>query len=206
MTNRLRLAAIGTLALYASELPSQRLRGQVLLPDSVTPAAGVIVVAAADNGNGVLRTLTSQNGRFDLRVPRPARYKVSALRVGFQPTVGPILDLVADETRIISIVLGRDAIALARVTVRGQDYCRTRPDTGALVARAWEEARKALMASQLSTADTPLSAQWIVYERSLDAQSGMIRERLLLPARPRHIRHQPTWIRRSPGWLAARQR
>jgi hypothetical protein len=164
--------ALGT---PAPTLAAQRLRGQVFLPDSATPARGVIVVATGENGALVRRALTNPRGNFELSLPRSGRFVVSVLRIGFRPTIVPSLDLAADETRSLRIVLGGNAIALAKVTVRGREVCRTRPDSGLLVARVWEEARKALMASQLS-ADQPLFAEWIEFDRSLDASGTRVRE------------------------------
>jgi hypothetical protein len=136
----------GLLAVTGRAAAAQHLRGQVVLPDSATPAKGVIVVLTSDNGAVIRRALTNARGAFELSLPRAGRFDVSVLRIGFRPTAGPTLELGADETRTLRIILGSSAIALARVTVRGQDACRMRPDSGALVARAWEEARKALMA------------------------------------------------------------
>jgi hypothetical protein len=164
--------ALGT---PAPTLAAQRVRGQVFLPDSATPAPGVIVVATGENGALVRRALTNARGNFELPLPRPGRFVVSVLRIGYRPTFVPELDLAADESRALRIVLGGTAIALATVTVRGQEVCRTRPDSGLLVARVWEEARKALMASQL-IADQPLFAEWIVFDRSLDASGTRVRE------------------------------
>lgn len=159
---------------WARPLDAQRVRGQVVLADSTTPAAGVIVVATGDNGAPV-RALTTGRGTFDLPLPHAGRFEVRVLRIGFAPTLVPPIDVVADETKSIRVVLGAERISLSRVTVRGQDECNTRRDAGLLVARVWEETRKALMASQL-VADRPLVAEWIQYDRSLEPGGTRVRE------------------------------
>lgn len=176
MANRLFvLMATGALLLGARPLAAQRLRGQVVLPDSATPAGGVIVVATGDAGATVLRALTTGRGTFDLALPHAGRFDVRVLRIGFAPTVVPAVEVAAGETRQLRIVLGSERIALTRVTVRGRSECGAKTDAGALVAKVWEEARKALMASQL-VADRPLVAEWIQFDRTLDPGGRRVRK------------------------------
>src|SRR5579862_7298406 len=111
--------AIGVTSLAAHPLAAQRLRGQVVLPDSTTPASGAIVVATGDNGALVKRALVNERGAFDLPLPHAGKFDVRVLRVGFRPTEVASPDVAADETRTLRIVVGSERIALARVTVRG---------------------------------------------------------------------------------------
>jgi hypothetical protein len=166
------LFGLGALIAPARSLAAQRVRGQVVLPDSTTPAAGVIVVATGDNGAPV-RALTAGRGAFDLALPRAGRFELRVLRIGFAPTLVPGIDVAAGETKTIRVVLGAERISLSRVTVRGKDECDTRRDAGLLVTRVWEETRKALMASQL-VADNPLVAEWIQYDRHLEPNSTRV--------------------------------
>jgi hypothetical protein len=177
MTRRLAvIVAMLALEAGATSLHAQRLRGQLFLPDSTTPAKGAIVVATGDNGALVRRALSNELGTFDLPLPHGGHWDVRALRIGFRPTTVHTPDIAADETRSLRIVLGAEATVLARVTVRGEDVCKTGPESGAVVARAWEEARKALMASGLSVTGAPLVAQWIVFDRTLDPTARIVRE------------------------------
>ena len=164
----------GVLLLWARPLEAQRVRGQVVLPDSTAPAAGVIVVATGGNGAPV-RALTSGRGTFDMPLPTAGRFELRVLRIGYAPTVVPAVDVAAGETKSIRIVAGAERISLTRVTVRGQDECNTRRDAGLLVTRVWEETRKALLASQL-VADNPLVAEWIQYDRSLEPGGTRVKE------------------------------
>jgi hypothetical protein len=118
--------------------------------------------------------LTDERGAFFAPVAAGGRYRIRALRIGYQPTV---LDAVVEPTgtTALRVVLGVAAVALPSVTVRGEDICRGTGAEGAVVAQVWEEARKALLASGLSAAE-PLVAEWIEYERTLDTTARVVRE------------------------------
>ncbi len=163
-----------TPALGSGTAAAQAVRGVVTMADGTTRASGVIVTAAGDSG-AEARALTNQRGEFAIVAPRPGRYTLRALRVGFRPTPGPVVTLAAGETADVRITLTDVAVSLRAVTVQGDDVCRTSPDSGALVARAWEEARKAIMASQLAATDAPLVAEWIEYNRTLDPGGRIVR-------------------------------
>ncbi len=68
------------------------------------------------------------------------------------------------------------AITLAAVNVRDRETCRVSADTGLAVTRVWEEARKAMLSSQLSAEGAPLIAEWIEYDRTLDSASRYVRQ------------------------------
>src|SRR3970040_338138 len=115
------LAGVAGLAICAPMHPlaGQRVRGQVLHPDSATAAVGIIVVATDEKGAFLARALTSERGDFELALPGAGRYTVRALRIGYRPTILPALTLAEGETRTIRIVLGGAAVTLAPGRVRG---------------------------------------------------------------------------------------
>jgi hypothetical protein len=174
------LGLIGVVAalLPAMPAPAQTLlptlvRGRITMPDGTTRASGVIVEATG--GSAPARALSNPRGEFTIVVPGAGTYALRALRVGFKPTPGPTVTVAEHEAVEVEIRLGGEAVSLRAVTVRGEDACRMAPDSGALVARAWEEARKAILASGLSATDAPLTAQWIEYSRTLDPTGRIVR-------------------------------
>lgn len=158
----------------ARPLGAQVVRGTVTMPDGATRAAGVIVIAVRDSSQPA-RTLTNQRGAFTLRLDAAGRYSIRVLRIGFRPTDGPTVTVATSDTISVQVTITDVAVSLQAVSVKGDDVCRTRPDSGALVARAWEEARKAIMSSQLAAADAPLVADWIEYNRTLDPSGRIVR-------------------------------
>jgi Carboxypeptidase regulatory-like domain len=147
-------------------------RGTVVLADGIAPAAGVIVLLESGPGVVAARALTDERGGFVATLPTVGRYRLRALRIGYQPTV---VDVVVEETTTLRVVLIAPAVVLPSVAVRGEDVCRGGATDGAVVAQVWEEARKALLASGLS-ASAPLFAEWIEYERTLDTTSRIVRD------------------------------
>lgn len=168
------LAAVLLAAPAAAQQPLPTLvRGRVTMPDGTTRASGVIVEATG--GSAPARALSNQRGEFTIVVAGAGTYALRALRVGFKPTPGPTVTVAEHEAVEVEIRLSGEAVSLRAVTVRGDDACRMAPDSGALVARAWEEARKAILASGLSATDAPLTAQWIEYSRTLDPTGRIVR-------------------------------
>ena len=156
----------------SARLEAQQLRGQVVLPDSIARAAGIVIVATDARG-GVTRALSGLNGDFLLQLPHAGQYGVQALRLGFRPTALPPVTVAENESKTLRIVLGDDLVSLAAVTVRGENVCRIRQDSGQLVARMWQEARTAIAATQLSASDEPLVARWMEFDSLGDEHAKM---------------------------------
>jgi hypothetical protein len=173
------IGAFAAMAAGAAGIPlgAQVIRGSVVLPDSVTPLAGAIV-AAADvrrSGGTAAQALANARGEFVLRLPQAGRYGLRVLRIGYRPTVGPTVDVGATDTVRVRIVFRAEAVMLSAVNVRDKETCRVGADSGMMVARVWEEARKAMLSSQLSSDDVPLVADWIEYDRMLDSSGRLVR-------------------------------
>jgi hypothetical protein len=170
-------------AAFPVALAAQRLRGQVLLPDSVSPAARVIVIASDSNGADVAKTSSGEVGEFDLPLPRSGRYRVRVLRLGFRPTIVAPVDVSADQVRTLRIVLAGSIVTLAQVRVRGQSVCGVREDSGQLVADLWQQARIGLLSTALSMSGQELQSTAIAYERTLDPLGVSVRAETLTVVR-----------------------
>lgn len=154
---------------------AQMVRGSVVLPDSVTPVTGLLVVGVDGGGTQVARTLSNQRGAFSLRLPSAGTYRLQILRIGYRPMIGPSVTLAADEVQSIKLVYVATAVTLSAINVRDKQTCRVNADTGLGVARVWDEARKAMLMSQTTMADAPLNAEWIEYDRVLDSTARIVR-------------------------------
>ena len=168
-------ASLAHLGALQGQVRSAQLLGRVLFADSTTGAAGIVVIASDPAGTVIARALTGDRGEYLLPLPRPARYEVRALRIGFRPTVLPLITLAAGETRGLDIVLRDDAVALAAVTVRGESVCRGAPESGQLVVQLWEQARTALLATALGAGDAPIQTTARLYARTLDPAGVLVR-------------------------------
>lgn len=147
-----RLFTLCLLTMLVRAAPAQGVAGILLRADS-TPAAGVIVVASRSAGDSVIaRTMTSGSGRFALDLP-PGTVRLRALRIGHRPFVIGTIDLNAGETRTLRAVLANDPIVLTAVTTRVRAACRRTGAAGEAVAAVFEEARKALLSTKLTSRD-----------------------------------------------------
>lgn len=189
--------ALGAAVMTIGTAPilAQSARGVVIERDGLRPAIGVIVVFDDQSGTVAGRTLTNAVGEFSLKFATGGIYRARVLRVGFQPTVAPAVTVEVGGTTSLRIVLTGAPVTLPAVSVRGQDICRGQSADGVVVAAIWEEARKALLASGLSDNAGPLIAEWIEYERTLDATSRFVRAQ-----RIRSTRSATTHAFRSAPW------
>jgi hypothetical protein len=178
----------------------------VVLPDSTTPASGIIVVASDSRGATVARALTAARGQFAITLPSPGRYAFALLRIGYRPTRIPEMAVAAGATEVVRFVLADQAVVLSSVNVRERETCRVNADTGFMVARVWEEARKAMLTTQLSADEAPLFAEWIEYDRMLDSTARLVREQRVHTSRnptTHAFRSRPAAQLDSTGYVVA---
>ena len=190
----------------ARPLVAQSIAGIVVQPDAVTPVAGVIIVASEERGAEIARTLSNARGEYLLRFARPARVTIKALRIGFRPTIGPTVDVGEGRTEAPKIVLAAEAISLAAVNVRDRETCRVNADTGLMVARVWEEARKAMLSTQLENGAAPLTAEWIEYDQRLDSSARLVRAQRVRTSRnptTHAFRSRPAIFLDTAGYVVA---
>src|SRR5438067_11404785 len=84
------VAALLSLLALTRPLASQVVTGIVVEADSTTPLASAIVTATDARGATAARALTGQRGEFHVALPRSGRYALTVLRIGYQPTHGPV--------------------------------------------------------------------------------------------------------------------
>ena len=175
MIRRLRIAGGLTASLLATSagLGAQTVRGIVTLPDS-SRAAGVIVIASDAKGATAARVLTGEAGSYELRLPEAGRYEVRVVRIGFRPTIVPEFDIAAGENKTLPITLRGEPIVLSSVTVQGKSVCRVTQDSGQVVAHLWEEARKAITATQLVASGQKQVVKWAMYDRNTDLTGSQV--------------------------------
>jgi hypothetical protein len=155
------LIAVAILACVASRANAQEIRGTLTLGDSSTAAAGVIVEASnAIDGTIAGRTLTNQAGYFVLRVAGGQTVSVRALRIGNRPTALGTFTLAAGEVRTIRAALTGATVELDRVTVVGAQSCELGRGDAVEALTLYEEARKAITATQLTTTGGRMTAEW----------------------------------------------
>jgi len=204
ITRTLLAAAIAATA--ARGLAAQVVSGTVVLRDS-TPAIGAIVEASDARGKPAGRALTNSRGEFRLSTAGDGRFDLKVLRIGYRPTTGTAVNVVGGRAEPVRIVVSGEAVVLSGINVRDRETCRISADSGMMVARLWEEARKAMQTVQLSADGEPLFAEWIEYDRTLDSTSRLVRAQRVRTSREATThafksRHSAEWLD-SAGYVVA---
>lgn len=169
------LALVGLLALPSAGPLAQELRGTIRFDGSDRPAAGIIVEARdAASGSRIANALTSANGAFFLLLPAPATVVLRGLRIGHRPTDFGTFTIATGEVRILQLAVRDAPVQLARVYVVGRSVCGRTEGGGAQVLTLLEEARKALVSTQLPSLGGELSAVYTV-RRELQTARGEAR-------------------------------
>jgi hypothetical protein len=169
------LASLASLALPAAAA-AQTVTGQVVDGADGAPLAHAVVTlvdTARLRRGGVL---TDSAGRFTLAAPAPGTYTVRAERVGSASTSSEPLALAAGDTARVHLVMGA-AARLSAVRVTARERCRVRPAEGEAAARLWDEARKALVGTQLGEAGAP-SVRLGRFTREIEPDRKTVRREL----------------------------
>ncbi len=168
MTRILRsLVVVAACSALSGELAAQELRGTVRMEGVDAPVAGVIIEATDPTTRArVATTLTDARGYFILKLPAPATIALRGLRIGHRPTSFGTFTLAADEVRIERFSLSGGIVALERVHVIGRTVCGRRRAGDLQVFTLLEEARKAILSTQLRSAEGELSAIWTLHTQT----------------------------------------
>jgi hypothetical protein len=169
-----RFVFVSALFVAVAPLSAQRVRGNAVNSDSVTPAIGVIVALRDRGGRVVAKTLTGEGGKFELPAPRAGRYSLRILRIGYRPTDSDPFDVADGVPASIRVLLDDRRVTLAPVRIRGESVCGVRADSGQLVASLWEQMRTALAGTQVTGGGSPLRATVLEYQRTLDSSGTTV--------------------------------
>jgi hypothetical protein len=157
------------LVLTALPLSAQQLRGRVVLADSVTPGAGVVIEAVlASDALVRARALASGNGSYVLQLPRPGEYRLTGLRIGYVPTEFGVISLAAGETRTQQLVMANTMVQLTVIRVDARAQCGRDIAGGSTVASLLTQVRAALGAATLVSTDGRPEAQWRTHRLIVD--------------------------------------
>ncbi len=149
---------IALLAVAPGGAGAQQLTGLIYRGDARIPVGGVVLVAESVRGDSTLgRTITGARGQFALGV-RAGEFRLRALRIGYRPADLGTYSLAAGESRRVELRVPENPLTLQAVTLRASARCDVVRDAGETVATLFNEARKALEATQLRSLDaSPLA-------------------------------------------------
>lgn len=147
---RVLLFTVAHALITAAGLSAQAVGGTVVERATGQPIQGAVVVLVDSLGRRREAVLSDQQGRYNLQAPAPGTYRVRAERVGYAAASSPLLALDPGEQATQPLSMSPAHVTLDAVVARGVPRaCTIRPENGEPAARLWDEARKALDATQL---------------------------------------------------------
>lgn len=176
----MRAAIVRTLAFIIVALTARGARAQVVRGDvadgsTQAPLYGTLVVVYDSAGARVAGAITNDSGRFAIRLPAAGHYRLRAERIGYASGETIPFD-VADGETVVQHLTAATAVAVLPVdTITAGNRCVVRPTQGVRTAALWEEARKALYASELTGNSQMVWSVRKRWFRSLDGTSLAIR-------------------------------
>lgn len=170
--------AAGAFALAISLIPApacaQVVRGTVVDEASGRAMPAVVVVLLDSMGNRLAGVLTDDSGRYAIRTTVPGRFALRAERIGYRAESPTPVTLGAGETVELRLATRPIPVVLTAVRVSGKTPCVARAADGQEVSAVWEEAQKALYATELTQRQELFSAHVSRFERTLDPRSGRV--------------------------------
>jgi hypothetical protein len=160
-------------------LSAQVIEVQVVDSLGGAPVASAIVATQRAEGGPRLRRLTNLRGRAVFEVPGPGRYRILVTGIGYAPTEGDLVTVLARTDSVRRVVrLPTMTITIAALEVRTTDACMgegVRGIRGDALVGVWEEARKGLDIAVLTEETVrPWIERW-TWEGGLDRGRGSLR-------------------------------
>lgn len=149
---------------------------RIIQAETSGPVVGALAYLDDPQGATVKNTLTDERGRaLFVGIPEGS-YRVRVEMIGMGTTETDLFDISAGTTITQEVRMESSAIQLEGLEVELEaDRCTIRPGAeGALVARIWDEARKALSAASLTDERGRYRYETIKYDRKIDRQTGVI--------------------------------
>jgi hypothetical protein len=162
-------AAILLLSL-APALDAQSLRGRVLEEGGARPVQGALVVLL-DEGDAVRAgALSGEDGGWVMETAVPAgRFRVRAQRIGYADAYGSYFQLGGGASPAeLTLTMRARAVELEGISVQARRRCTVRHADGQVVARLWDEARKALQAAAFTEGERMFGFDVRTHLRVLD--------------------------------------
>jgi len=162
------------IAVFVPAAAAQVVRGTVVDEASLRPVPGVVVVLLDSAGNRLTGVLADEDGRYAIRAAGPGRYGLRVEQIGFRAAVPSPVTLRAGEAVELRLVTRPVPVALGAVQVAASTPCVARATDGREVSDVWEEARKALYATDLAQRQELFNARVNRYVRTLDARTRRV--------------------------------
>ncbi|HYN83024.1 MAG TPA: carboxypeptidase regulatory-like domain-containing protein [Gemmatimonadaceae bacterium] len=168
---------------------AQSLQGTIKDRASGLPVPGMVIFLLDSSGAAVASTLSDEKGTFVMQARSAGTYRLRAEAVGVFSETTASFRLMDGESVTHAFVFGRRTRDLPPVRIVEKQRCVAAPEAGIAVAALWDEVRKALTATELTTAAARYRFNLRQYERELDLKMLSVKrsrswERVGLNAEP----------------------
>ena len=196
----MRLAALVLAgAMVAQGAAAQAVRARVVaLNAEAVPGAIVTLVDSTDTP--IARALSDDQGEVSMRLPAAGQYRFQVMRLGFRPTLVTPFRVAAGQVVERPIALTDVAIPLSPVHIVAERGCLTDVDSSSAAFFVWEEARKALIAAQLTRMTRAYSMDVGLFS---SRQGSDAKEAPIISRDERHIENLRPFVTLPPERLAA---
>lgn len=184
---------------------AQIVRGSVVDAGAGQPARGALVTLVDTAGARLSPTLVGETGAYLVAAPAPGAYRVRVDLIGYETWLSPLQPIGTRDTVTLDVRLPLKRVELDVVTVEDQTRCEAQPQQVPQMLATWEEIRRALTISELSTRRglVPLDLEVVEErmrprQRAAQASSGRV---VVSRTRIRATGSRP-WSVRSPRELA----
>ncbi len=130
---------------------AQAVRGQLVGQSVQRPVPGALVLLVDHAGRQINRTVTDGSGRFLVAASNAGEFSLLVLRIGYQTWHSPAFRLTVGDTLEYRGDVQETPISLPAVSVEARRQCRLAQDAGEIVAALWDEAKKALMLTEVTS-------------------------------------------------------
>ncbi len=206
------LAALVTLG--ATAMDAQLVRGTIRERTSNEGLSGTVVELLRTTSAGaevrVGSALSDDKGNYAVQSPAAGRFVLVVKRIGVRRYRSEPFVMSEGETFVHDVAVDALLLTLPPVVVTVTTPCSGEAGEGGRVAALWEEARTALLATQISLRDRLFRAQVTRYVRELDPKSRRVLSQTLSPATgvvgrpfagvpPETLSARGYWIPRADG-------
>ncbi len=165
--------AATVLATAPATLHAQHVRVSVADSAAGTPLRGAIISLEREGTTErIAPTLSDSLGRALMAAPAPGAYRVRVERAGSPTWRSPTLTLVADDTTEYRARVRLDVALLDALVVVGTSSCGNGSGAEAVLA-VWEEARKGVLVTQLTSGQGTPALRIRRFERLLDQREAV---------------------------------
>jgi hypothetical protein len=160
--------------LPTSVCEAQIVVGHLFEAGSALPVEGALVVLVRESGEEEDGYLTNSAGLFRLRAGSAGQFRLRTERIGYGTVFSPPFELTSGQVLGMDLETAFAPITLEGIDVEGEQRCVVRPEEGLVLARLWEEARKALRVQDWTERKGLYEYQVSDYERELGPEGRLV--------------------------------